>query len=79
MIAQERLSEVDRTLARRVAAYRGGYLPEERGLYPRMKVMDQLLFFAGLHGVTAERAKREAPTWASPPAAARSRSAGTWP
>jgi ABC-2 type transport system ATP-binding protein len=40
-----------------------GYLPEERGLYPRMKVMDQLLFFAGLHGVTAERAKREATGW----------------
>jgi ABC-2 type transport system ATP-binding protein len=40
-----------------------GYLPEERGLYPRMKVMDQLLFFAGLHGVTAERAKREATSW----------------
>jgi ABC-2 type transport system ATP-binding protein len=40
-----------------------GYLPEERGLYPRMRVMDQLLFFAGLHGVPAERAKREATAW----------------
>ena len=27
-----------------------GYLPEERGLYPRMRVLDQLVFFAGLHG-----------------------------
>ena len=27
-----------------------GYLPEERGLYPRMKVLDQLVFVAALHG-----------------------------
>jgi ABC-2 type transport system ATP-binding protein len=37
-----------------------GYLPEERGLYPRMRVLDQLVFFAGLQGVPPERAKREA-------------------
>src|SRR5207302_5552629 len=35
-----------------------GYLPEERGLYPKMKVRDQLLFLAQLHGVDAETAKR---------------------
>lgn len=40
-----------------------GYLPEERGLYPRMRVLEQLVFFAGLHGVPAERAKREAMAW----------------
>jgi ABC-2 type transport system ATP-binding protein len=40
-----------------------GYLPEERGLYPRMRVMEQLVFFAGLHGVPAGRAKREATAW----------------
>ena len=40
-----------------------GYLPEERGLYPRMKVIDQLMFFAGLHGVSAGRARREANAW----------------
>src|SRR5690348_1682240 len=28
-----------------------GYLPEERGLYPRMVVLDQLVFFASLHGI----------------------------
>lgn len=39
-----------------------GYLPEERGLYPRMRVLDQLVFFARLHGVdraTAESHARE--------------------
>ncbi len=28
-----------------------GYLPEERGLYPRMGVLDQLVYFASLYGV----------------------------
>jgi ABC-2 type transport system ATP-binding protein len=36
-----------------------GYLPEERGLYPRMKVLDQLVFVAVLHGVP----RREAANW----------------
>lgn len=27
-----------------------GYLPEERGLYPKMKVADQITYLAGLHG-----------------------------
>ncbi len=40
-----------------------GYLPEERGLYPRMKVLDQLVFFASLYGVPRERARREALHW----------------
>ncbi len=40
-----------------------GYLPEERGLYPRMRVLDQLVFFAGLQGVPAKRAEREAMGW----------------
>ncbi len=40
-----------------------GYLPEERGLYPRMRVLDQLVFFAGLQGVPGERARREAMAW----------------
>ena len=40
-----------------------GYLPEERGLYPRMRVLDQLVFFAGLHGVPTDRARREAMAW----------------
>src|ERR671932_11897 len=28
-----------------------GYMPEERGLYPKMPVLDQLFFFARLHGI----------------------------
>ena len=40
-----------------------GYLPEERGLYPRMRVLDQLVFFGGLQGVPAGRARREAMGW----------------
>ncbi|HEX5452024.1 MAG TPA: ATP-binding cassette domain-containing protein [Candidatus Limnocylindrales bacterium] len=40
-----------------------GYLPEERGLYPRMKVLDQLVFFASLYGQPEARARREARDW----------------
>jgi ABC-2 type transport system ATP-binding protein len=40
-----------------------GYLPEERGLYPRMVVLDQLVFFAGLHGVPRDIAQRDAKAW----------------
>jgi ABC-2 type transport system ATP-binding protein len=40
-----------------------GYLPEERGLYPRMRVLDQLVFFAGLHGIPRDIAEREARAW----------------
>jgi len=40
-----------------------GYLPEERGLYRKMKVQDQLAFFAQLHGVPAAEAMRRAAQW----------------
>ena len=40
-----------------------GDLPEERGLYPRMQVLDQLVFFAGLHGMPRDIARREARSW----------------
>ena len=33
-----------------------GYLPEERGLYPRMAVLDQLVYFASLYGEPPDRA-----------------------
>ena len=40
-----------------------GYLPEERGLYPRMKVLDQLVFIGSLHGVPRAEAARRARHW----------------
>ena len=43
---------------------RVGYLPEERGLYKKMKVVDQLVFFGQLHGLAAEEARNRAVAWA---------------
>ena len=40
-----------------------GYLPEERGLYPRMIVIDQLVYFASLYGVSGLDARRQARHW----------------
>lgn len=40
-----------------------GYLPEERGLYPRMGVLDQLVYYASLYGQPADVARREARAW----------------
>jgi len=40
-----------------------GYLPEERGLYPRMGVLDQLVFVASLHGVPRGEGARRARRW----------------
>ncbi|MDX5477424.1 ABC transporter ATP-binding protein [Fontibacter flavus] len=40
-----------------------GYLPEERGLYKKMKVWDQLIYFARLKGLTAEMAKERVDFW----------------
>jgi ABC-2 type transport system ATP-binding protein len=40
-----------------------GYLPEERGLYPKMKVIDQLVFIAELHGLAPAEARRRAQQW----------------
>jgi ABC-2 type transport system ATP-binding protein len=37
-----------------------GYLPEERGLYPKMKVAEQLAYLARLHGFAAEPARARA-------------------
>ncbi|HUB19924.1 MAG TPA: ATP-binding cassette domain-containing protein [Acidobacteriaceae bacterium] len=45
------------------ALRRVGYLPEERGLYKKMKVIDQLMFLAELRGLGALEAKRRAQQW----------------
>ena len=39
------------------------YLPEERGLYPRMKVRDIIVFLAALHGLDEAEAGRRADEW----------------
>lgn len=40
-----------------------GYLPEERGLYKKMKVGEQVLYFAGLKGMSKSEAARRAREW----------------
>lgn len=39
---------------------RFGYMPEERGLYPKMKVQEQLVYLARLHGLDSTAAKASA-------------------
>jgi ABC-2 type transport system ATP-binding protein len=43
--------------------HRVGYLPEERGLYKKMKVIDQLTFLGQLHGLDATTATKRAHVW----------------
>ena len=42
---------------------RFGYMPEERGLYPKMRVREQLVYFARLSGVSASNAAVSADRW----------------
>jgi ABC-2 type transport system ATP-binding protein len=51
-------SALDGSLRRRI-----GYMPEERGLYPKMKVADQVAYFARLHGLASPAAARSAGEW----------------
>jgi ABC-2 type transport system ATP-binding protein len=48
----------------RASLERVGYLPEERGLYKKMKVLEQLVFFGELHGLAAAEARKRASDWA---------------
>lgn len=40
-----------------------GYLAEERGLYPKYKIMDQLMYFASLKGMKRQDAQRAIDYW----------------
>lgn len=40
-----------------------GYMPEERGLYPRMKVGEQLVYLGRLHGLSEAGARRRTEAW----------------
>ena len=42
---------------------RFGYMPEERGLYPRMKVRDQLVYLASLSGMNTADARSSTDMW----------------
>ena len=41
-----------------------GYLPEERGVYPKTKIFDQLIYFAELKGMKTQEAKDSINKWA---------------
>lgn len=45
------------------ARLRFGYMPEQRGLYPRMKVRSQLVYFGRLHGMTKTDAVAATAQW----------------
>lgn len=40
-----------------------GYLAEDRGLYPKINIMDQMYFFASLKGIKKQDAQRETDYW----------------
>jgi len=42
---------------------RFGYMPEERGLYPQMRLAPQVAYFARLHGFDVATANRAAQAW----------------
>jgi ABC-2 type transport system ATP-binding protein len=51
-------SPIDAELRRRI-----GYMPEERGLYPKMRVGEQLRYLARLHGLSAAEASASVQHW----------------
>lgn len=40
-----------------------GYMPEERGLYPKMTLIDQLTYFGVVHGIATRSARAAADYW----------------
>lgn len=53
---------VDPAQDRRILA-RVGYLPEERGLYRKMRVLDVIIFFGRLKGMAEQEARRAGAQW----------------
>jgi ABC-2 type transport system ATP-binding protein len=49
--------------ARLTERLRFGYMPEERGLYPRMPVGEQVAYFGRLHGLSPTEARDAARAW----------------
>ncbi len=47
----------------RKSLHKVGYLPEERGLYKKMKILDQLIFLGELHGLSSSVARQKALEW----------------
>jgi ABC-2 type transport system ATP-binding protein len=47
------------------ARERIGYMPEVRGLYPKMRIGEQLEYFAVLHGASHQKARAAARSWLS--------------
>lgn len=45
------------------ARLRFGYMPEERGLYPKMRIGEQIAYFASLHGMARSEADAAARQW----------------
>jgi len=45
------------------ARHRFGYMPEERGLYPSMQILEQLEYLGRLHDMTASAARAAARNW----------------
>ncbi len=53
----------DRAGSARELSHRIGFLPEERGLYPKMRVLDVLLFLAEMRGLDRRVARSRALEW----------------
>lgn len=51
-------AQIDREIRRKI-----GYMPEERGLYPKMRPVNQLQYFGELHGMAAGSARKSAEEW----------------
>ncbi len=52
----------EKTVSRKSVNF--GYLPEERGVYPKIKIIDQLVYFAQLKGIKKEDSIKAINKWA---------------